>query len=167
MLRTVLIALLLTAGLVENASAGRVAENIARMQMPVVPDQQVIVGPCPVPAWDLGESGCTWLTPEAPIYIMRASDRWTLAHEMGHRYSVIMLTQGDRDRFATIMRYRGHPPVGDERIADAYASCALGWKPSPGHVSDANFPTGRSYWPSPREQRRVCGMLRRAAERPL
>jgi hypothetical protein len=144
------------------AQPAAVAASIAANRMPVVRDQQIIIGECPGldPRF---EGGCTYPLAVAPIYLTDPTDRWTLYHEFGHRFAIVVMTQGDRNRFGSIMHYGWTIVSTNERLADAYATCALEWMPAHDRTADANFPTGNLYWPTRSQQRRVCGMLRRAA----
>lgn len=149
-----------------SAQTARVDALVAQMRVPVVQATQVILAPCPEPT-DTNDAGCTYPETGSPVWISPAQfTPFSLYHELGHRYRFDALSDGAEHRFVTIMRYRRWGPAIEERFADAYASCALGWKPhvadSPGDT-DPRFPTGYSYWPTPSQQRQVCGMITRSA----
>lgn len=137
---------------------------LATSKMPLPPELRVISEPCPgtpdgIPAEFVG--GCTFPLPEAPIYL-RLADKWLLFHEIGHRFQYDVMSQGEVNRFGSIMHYKRVDEM-DERLADAYASCAFGERAPARRSASAKFPTGNEYWPTGHEQRQVCGLLTRSA----
>lgn len=142
---------------------------IAASAIPTVTNPQIIIAPCPgAPTAD----GCTYLTPTAPIYINPATGdpRFTLYHELGHRYWATILGTDGRHRFLTLTHHTTVTPQLLEEAADAYATCADRETPLPppqtGNFEiDQNFPTGSGYNPTRREQRRVCALFASAGRR--
>lgn len=95
----------------------------------------------------------------------RRALRVTLYHELGHVFDAAVLTDGDRDRFRSIMRDPRewasddrNPP--DEQFAVAYSLCA-----NPRVAEQARF-EGHYYWgvdylysPTVAQHRQVCDLI--------
>jgi hypothetical protein len=74
-----------------------------------------------------------WLRPG----LTRQRARAILQHELGHLYDWRYLDDVEREQFRALARipagaawYEGRSLAPAERFADAYASCALGYRPS-------------------------------------
>jgi hypothetical protein len=145
-----------------------------RAKVPTVPGPVVLTkGECPRRV-----EGCYWGYPDwdaAPrkISIHPTLDdedrRLALMHELGHDFDAHLMTGAARRRFLAIMGYSPpwrddhgelEPPI--ERFANAWLACALGM--SYGELIQG-YGAG-SYTPeNPRQHRRVCSLIRRAATR--
>lgn len=173
--RALLVLLLALAAWPSNAAAARV---------PVVPGITVEKRPCP-DARVGAVAGCTWpggtivyVNPVPPFGEGDDYVRFTTWHELGHQFAVRVLGPGGLRKFARMTR-RAHDLPGvprsrsdvGEQFADAYATCALGYRPHPdpwsadGADKLGNFPTGYGYEPSRHVQRVVCALIDRAGRR--
>jgi hypothetical protein len=115
--------------------------------------------------------------------VICTADRFVIAHEAGHAFDVLHLDDGERNRFAGLLGREGDPwrqlnstpdrrlPDGTEVVsasreslsewfADAYAACRLRFGRGPGE----RWESSTGYAPSERKHRRVCALLRRAAD---
>lgn len=98
-------------------------------------------------------------------WVPHGSDRFTLAHELGHLYDEQTLTDTGREWFRTAMR----APAGGwwkewgaaEWFADFYALCALGYDLR--RINSA--PGGYISHPSRQRLSRVCNRIRSTATR--
>jgi hypothetical protein len=145
-----------------------VSSAILDYQAPIIPDQEIRIGLCPTSSADADPAymaGCTWAIPEPmPIYLLDPTDRWTLAHEYGHRFMGVAIAARDLVKLAHIVRARRPIRVYSEYAADIYASCALGLRPLAHRGNgwdriDPHFPTPHGYSPSRSTQRRACSFI--------
>jgi hypothetical protein len=107
---------------------------------------------------------------QAIVYVAPGQGRFVLEHELGHVFDYQRLTPGDRNWFTRMLGLTGvwsqgtgmeglHSPA--ERFADAYATCALGWRPDGGQWAVAY-----GYDPTPRQHRLICAAISRVGSRP-
>lgn len=127
-----------------------------------------------------GAGGCTGSLPCLEcIYVQHGAGRFTFAHELGHRFDALLMNPGSRNRFRTLTGHRNMPwlcdelsgetclgrPTAGELFADAYAACLLGWRVEGRRLRNggilSHWETGYGYFPSPRQHRRVCAMIRK------
>jgi hypothetical protein len=103
----------------------------------------------------------------ATVYVARGEPPFILYHELGHLYDFQDLTDGDREWFTRMLGLsgpwnQGSGPMAQEspmeRFADAYATCALGWRPDRGQWAVAY-----GYEPTGKRHRSICRAIARAA----
>jgi hypothetical protein len=135
---------------------------LAQMRVPVIPNQQVVIGPCPA---NPSVAGCNYPGADGVIYLAPGSLYPTvLYHEFGGRFGDVVLDAGAQHRFGTLIRSHAPWPDLAERFEDAYAACAFGIIPhDPWHQSD--WPAAYGYEPSAHEHRQVCSLIRKAGAR--
>lgn len=129
---------------------------LPEMHVPPPPAGELIAAPCPYdPTW----AGCHYA--DGRIYVYPVT-RAMAFHELGHAYLHTVMNDGDRHRFTTIMRYTPFRFGGDneERLADAYASCAFGVGPR-----SYLFVNGHGYFPAAHQHREVCALITHAGSR--
>jgi hypothetical protein len=107
------------------------------------------------------------------IFLASRHDRFGLEHEFGHIFISRVLTDADKEWLTPLLGFRpGTPWTGttgvaavttpDERMADAYANCALG----NGHGRRIGiWDSGYNYWPlntraGIRRYRRICTAIK-------
>jgi hypothetical protein len=104
--------------------------------------------------------------------------RFATDHGLGHIYDATRMDDSERHAFAHILERPGElwsstytdddgrlvqwPGSLAEVFADAYANCRLRHVVAPGHAWEAGY----DYYPTPRENRRVCGLIKRAGTDP-
>jgi hypothetical protein len=136
---------------------------VNEMRAPVVPDQTVILAPCP--GYE-SEAACNFVTADSPIYInvspldTFASLRVVLYRELGGRFETVAMYPWAIEHFRRILR---HHHAGREVFEDAYADCASGLMPRSAtlHYSDDGWIDTSGYDPSPRQHIRVCRLISR------
>src|SRR3954452_7394432 len=126
--------------------------------MPTPPlNLYVVLDSCPVAISD----GCIVHEPQATVYLGSfVRDRATVLHEVGHAFDATEMTDPDRAAFQAIFRdtrpWRAPPNSPHERFAEAYSLCAR-------HPAVRRTYAGAyGYRVTPAQQRRVCGLIRRA-----
>jgi hypothetical protein len=121
----------------------------SRLHVPL-PDAYIHRGECPVVAG----AACAYQN-TGDIWLPADSDRFTLAHELGHMFDAQFLDDRERKWLRRLM----HAPGGDwgrewgaaEWFADYYATCAIRPRPH-------EFTTGYISFPIPNLQR-VCNAI--------
>jgi hypothetical protein len=101
-----------------------------------------------------------------PVIVFYAGERdraahYEFMHELGHVVDLLYLSRRERVAFKRIMGVErrpwwGGPVPPGEWFADAYAFCALGNRSARSRVF-----WGYWYYPSRRQQRRACALIRR------
>lgn len=130
----------------------------------------VIHADCP----DVDALGCLW--DETTIYVS-IPDRYVLEHERAHIFDLRNLDDGERNAISRKL-HKMHMPWCDleayeaqpestpensppcEDFADAYANCRLRTMP----FTEQWVGSFYGYDPSPRQHRRMCALIRRAAD---
>jgi hypothetical protein len=161
------------------AALAAIAAAIGHMHVPIVhaPDRTILLAPCPgYPSL----AACNYPDPKSPIYIRpEYYSVHVLYAELGGRFASVAMDQGARNRFAAIMGSRAQwDNVGEngaivafglaEQFEDAYVNCAFGYTrrtPTLDHPEPARWITQTGYWPTPRQHRRVCALIRKAGTR--
>lgn len=162
---TALLALVVVAVCASPAAANR--QRIASGPAVPVPYAAVIHAPCPG-----GRSGACSDPAAGIVYLPRGTSRFIRYHELGHVYlerlspfwkGAIMTHMGlDPARIAWVSddyvcdQFHGEV-CPNELAADAYAACAMGFVPGRGR-----WMSTYDYFPSRRQQRKVCGAIRRS-----
>lgn len=133
---------------------------VERSRVPVVNDQVVVVGPCPDEATAATAGGCTYMTPDAPIYMLPDfTANWAMVyHEFGHRFDFVAMTGRAHVQFAFMVGKTSRAGAAwgswlQERFADAYAYCAR----NPVRLVDDDMIT--HYRLSNRSHRRICRLI--------
>lgn len=139
---------------------------IATAQTPRVPqpaNMTVIPAACPT-----GDApACAYQ--DGTIYIEPGQDQFVYWHEVGHIFDAELLTVGDRNWFTRMLGLIGAWDQGSglqglrspkERFADAYATCALGWRPDRGPWADSY-----GYEPTLKRHKQICAAINRIGER--
>src|SRR3954467_4806022 len=142
----------------DGAQVARFQTWVDAAAMPTPPvNLYVVLESCPVATSD----GCIVHEPQATVYLGSfVQDRATLLHEVGHAFDATEMTDADRAAFQAVFRdtraWRSPPNSPHERFAEAYSLCAR-------HPAIRRAYTGAyGYRVTPAQQRRVCGLIRRA-----
>lgn len=116
-----------------------------------------------------GDAPACAYTDTATIYVEPGQGEFVLKHELGHLFDYQRLNDGDRHWFTRMLGLTGAWSQGAglegllspaERFADAYAACALGWRPDRGHWEDSY-----GYEPTPTRHRKICAAINRIGNR--
>lgn len=106
---------------------------------------------------DGGSPACTY-PGTATVYVERDQDAFVLKHELGHLFDYQRLNDGDGVwNQGTGLEGLLSPA---ERFADAYATCALGWRPDRGEWENSY-----GYQPTLKRHRQICGAINRVGDR--
>jgi hypothetical protein len=177
-MRPILLAIALVVAVTFAAPASGHVRRVQRPPLPA-PMPRIVAAPCPGledAAGCLIPAGVTDATgrPYATAAVFTTGDRFTTAHELGHAYDAAMMDDMERHAFSHILgrldeywsstytdedgRVLQYPDSLAEVFADAYANCRLGHVVAPGHAWEAGY----NYYPTARENRRICGLITRA-----
>ena len=141
-----------------SAEVARFQTWVDASAMPTPPvSLNVVLESCPVAISD----GCIVGEPRATVYLGSfVQDRPTLLHEVGHAFDATEMTDADRAAFQALFHdtraWRSPPNSPHERFAEAYSLCAR--RPAIRRAYTGAY----AYRVTPRQQRRVCGIVRRA-----
>lgn len=131
----------------------------ANVRLPQISRLTIKKEPCPA----LANASCVVTNSPSTIYLLPSDDnKYTLLHELGHVYDRTTMPSWQRRAFRRIMKYKQPwesgwrnnllvSPGVVELFADAYMSCA----------TSSVLTGGYGWWPTRRQYRRVCHMLRR------